>query len=105
MEDVLAALRDAADIVIVDSPPLLPVADTRVLLRLSALDGVIVIGRAGVSRRDRARAAKQVLAQSGRRVFGLVVTDVKGSAGSGYHYYEDATGRSRSRNRGIGSPT
>ncbi len=59
-------LRDAADFVIVDSPPLLPVADTRVLLRLSSVDGVILIGRARVTRRDRIRGASRLLAQSGR---------------------------------------
>ena len=89
MEDVLTALCKYADVVIVDSPPLLPVADTRVLLRLTAVNGVILVARAGVSRRDRLRAAVNVLSQSGRRVFGLVVTDVKESADSGYYYYEE----------------
>jgi succinoglycan biosynthesis transport protein ExoP len=80
-------LRDAADFVIIDSPPLLPVADTRVLLRLSGVDGVILIGRARVTRRDRIRGATRLLAQSGRRVFGLVVTDVKITSSSSYYHY------------------
>jgi polysaccharide biosynthesis transport protein len=87
MTDVLAFARESADYVIVDCPPLLPVADTRVLLRLAGVDGVIMIGRAGVSRRDRIRAASRVLAQSGVRVFGLVVTDVKLRADSVYYQY------------------
>lgn len=89
MEKVLSRLRDAADVVIVDSPPLLPVADTRVLLRLPELDGVILIGRAYVSRRDRLTAANRVLSQSGRRVFGLVVTDVRATSDSSYYYYAE----------------
>lgn len=102
MAEVLAQVRDAADYVIIDSPPLLPVADTRVLLQLSQVDGVIMIGRAGVSRRDRLRAASRVLSQSGSRVFGLVVTDVKLAAGSGYYQYgyeepDQRNGRPRSR--------
>jgi len=88
MGELLSLLSESADVVIVDSPPLLPVADTRVLLRLSELDGVIMVGRAGLSRRDRVRAANQVLAQSTKRVFGLVVTDVKGWSDSGYYYDE-----------------
>lgn len=48
-----------------------------------------MVARAGVSRRDRVRAAVNVLSQSGRRIFGLVVTDVKESADSGYYYYEE----------------
>lgn len=86
MADVITQLRDSADIVIIDSPPLLPVADTRVLLQMPEIDGVILVGRAGRSRRDRVRTARQVLEQSGRRVFGLVVTDVSGSITGGYGY-------------------
>ena len=88
MEKVLEQLSSAADVVIVDSPPLLPVADTRVLLRLPSVNGVVLVGRAGFSRRDRVRAAARVLAQSGRRVFGLVVTDVN-ALPSSYYYYAD----------------
>ena len=97
MEEVLGHLCEIADVVVVDSPPLLPVADTRVLLRLAAVSGVILVGRAGVSRRDRVRAAGRVLAQSGRRVFGMVITDVRLSTGSSYYYYGEETGPSGAR--------
>jgi tyrosine-protein kinase len=107
MAEVLAFAREHADVVIIDSPPLLPVADTRVLLRLAEVDGVILIGRAGVSRRDRIRAASRVLAQSGLRVFGLVITDVKLSSSSGYYYGYDEpggpNGRASSRAAEVGS--
>ncbi len=89
MDEVLLRLQEITDVVVIDSPPLLPVADTRVLLRLDTVNGVILVGRAGVSRRDRARAAARVLAQSGRRVFGLVITDVRSSQGSSYYYYSE----------------
>jgi non-specific protein-tyrosine kinase len=111
MAELLGQVRDAADYVIIDSPPLLPVADTRVLLRLSEVDGAILIGRAGVSRRDRLRSATRLLAQSGLRVFGLVVTDVRVTAGSGYYRYEyeepdRRNGRPKSRPQGrVRSPT
>lgn len=104
MESVLQRLRNSADVVIVDSPPLLPVADTRVLLRLAEVDGVILVGRAGVSRRDHLRSAKRVLDQSGRRVYGLVVTDVKGSMDSSYYYYyADPDGQSAPKGK-VRSP-
>ncbi len=107
MGEVLSFLRSSADIVIVDSPPLLPVADTRVLLRLSEVDGVVMVARGGFSRRDRVKAAGRVLAASGRRVFGIVLTEMKSSTESGYYYYEDgppeSNGRagSGSRRRGV----
>jgi capsular exopolysaccharide synthesis family protein len=88
MSEILASLREAADAVIVDSPPLLPVADTRVLVRMPEIDGVIVVARAGVSQRDRARAARRILDQSARRVFGLVITGAKASLDSDYYYGE-----------------
>lgn len=88
MSEILGVLRDSADVVIVDSPPLLPVADTRVLIRMPEIDGVVVVGRAGVSQRDRVRAARRILDQSARKIYGLVVTGVKASLESDYYYGE-----------------
>ena len=109
MGELLSFMRASADIVIVDSPPLLPVADTRVLLRLTEVDGVIMVARGSFSRRDRVKAASRVLAASGRRVFGLVLTEVKSSTEAGYYYYEEEgpsppNGRSGSGQRGVSSP-
>jgi capsular exopolysaccharide synthesis family protein len=103
MPEVLALAREAADVVVVDSPPLLPVADTRVLLRLNGVDGVIMIGRAGVTRRDRLRSAVRILAQSGLRVFGMVVTDVKTSSRSEYYSYLDPDDERSANGRGKSS--
>ncbi len=105
MGELLSLMRESADVVIVDSPPLLPVADTRVLLRLSEVDGVIMVARGGFSRRDRVKAASRVLAQSGRRVFGMVLTEMKASSASGYYYYDEPSQpNGRSRQRGVRSP-
>jgi len=104
MGEVLALMRESADVVIVDSPPLLPVADTRVLLRLSEVDGVILVARGTYSRRDRVKAASRVLDASGRRVFGMVLTEMKSATASGYYYYEDPSQpNGRSRQRGVKS--
>lgn len=100
MSEILAALRDAADVVIIDSPPLLPVADTRVLIRMPEIDGVVVVGRAGVSQRDRVRAARRILDQSARKIYGLVVTGLKGSLESDYYY-----GERRSSEPAAGNPS
>jgi capsular exopolysaccharide synthesis family protein len=89
MGQVLARACEYAEVVIVDSPPLLPVADTRVLLRLAEIDGVIMVGRAGLSRRDHVTNASHVLAQSGRHVFGQVITDVKLTNASSYYYTDE----------------
>jgi Mrp family chromosome partitioning ATPase len=75
-----------------------------VLLRLSEVDGVILVGRAGVSGRDRVRAASHVLTQSGRRVFGLVVTDTKLPTAGGYYYDEPSQSQSSQRPGRVSSP-
>jgi polysaccharide biosynthesis transport protein len=110
MSAVLAAAREAAEVVIVDSPPLLPVADTRVLIRLPEIDGAIIVARAGTSRRDRVRAARRILEQSGRKVFGLVVTGVASDSGGEYYYTETPRGsngasRARGAREGVSSPS
>jgi succinoglycan biosynthesis transport protein ExoP len=83
--DVISAARESADVVIIDSPPLLPVSDTHVVLQLDEVDGVVVVGRIGVTRRDRARETQRVLQQSGRKVFGLVITGGPSSGRSSYY--------------------
>ncbi len=83
--DVLEMARSAADVVLIDAPPLLTVADTRVLLQMPQIDGVIVVGQVRRSRGDHARAAQDVLRQSGRRVLGLVVTGAPETFGSSYY--------------------
>ena len=95
MSTVLRDLRGTSDMVIIDAPPLLPVADTRVLLQLPEVDGVIVVGRVGETRRDRARETQRVLAQAGRRVLGLVVTGAKDTVSSSY--YDEPPGGSPKR--------
>jgi tyrosine-protein kinase len=94
MSSVVAGVRESAEVVIIDSPPLLPVADTRVLIQLPEIDGVILVARAGTSRRDRVRSARRILEQSGRKVFGLVVTGVTGSIDGEYYYSETPRGPS-----------
>ncbi|MCW2987001.1 MAG: capsular exopolysaccharide family [Conexibacter sp.] len=100
--DVLVELREAADIVIIDAPPLIPVADTRVLLQLPQVDAVILVGRVGTTRRDRAREARRVLLQSGRRVLGLVVTGTTDSLNSSYYSDGPASGPKSRRDRLAG---
>jgi Mrp family chromosome partitioning ATPase len=92
MSGVVSRVRELAEVVIIDSPPLLPVADTRVLIQLPEIDGVILVARAGTSRRDRVRAARRILEQSGRKVFGLVITGVTGSLDGEYYYSETPRG-------------
>lgn len=83
MEAVIAALREQADIVLFDTPPVNAVTDAAVLA--TKLDGVLLIFRSGTTRRDRAREARRLLDKVNANIVGVVLTDVKG--GDGYGYY------------------
>ena len=76
-------IKEAYDIIIVDSSPLLSVADTLEILPLS--DAVVVCVRASQTRRDQARAARGALAHLPARPTGVVITGIR-SAEEGAYY-------------------
>jgi capsular exopolysaccharide synthesis family protein len=61
MRDLLRELRQQFQFIVVDSPPILPYADTRALAPLA--DGVILVGRAGVTTREAMRRSLELLEQ------------------------------------------
>ncbi|MFP5257301.1 MAG: polysaccharide biosynthesis tyrosine autokinase [Acidimicrobiia bacterium] len=88
--EVLGALVDQADFTILDSPPVLPVADA--LLAGRQVDGAVVVGRVGGVRRRAVLEALQRLEEAGIAVVGLIAndTDEPGSE----EYYGPTEGRS-----------
>jgi capsular polysaccharide biosynthesis protein len=90
LDGVFARLSLEADLVIVDSAPLLPVVDTRVLLDEVAIDVTLVIARAGITTRDQARRARAIFTQRDRKTVGLVVNDLADSRD--YYYYGGDSG-------------
>lgn len=81
--DVVDELARGADMVLIDCPPLLPVADALLLSRLA--DGVLVLASARTtSRRELARTF-EMLDQVDAPSMGLVLNEVPAS-GSGYGY-------------------
>ena len=63
----------AFDIVLIDSPAILPYADARTLAR--AADAVILIVKAGVTDRRSAVLARETISQDGVRILGTILTD------------------------------
>lgn len=87
---VLQELAKSADYVIVDAAPLLPVADGSIVA--AAVDGAMVIVRAGRTRREELRRAMESLAAVNADVLGLVVNMIpkrKRSEYSAYRYYRE----------------
>jgi capsular exopolysaccharide synthesis family protein len=74
MQAIVAELRGRADFVILDAPPLLPVADAAVLAGLA--DGALLIVRVGRTKQGEVRTALERLEAVGARAFGLVMNRV-----------------------------
>ncbi|MFB3880277.1 MAG: GumC family protein [Armatimonadota bacterium] len=89
MRQLLRDLRSEADLVILDSPPVLAVADSLVLARLS--DDVLMVCVAGQSHRHELELARRLLSRVGESVSGVVLNKIGEKAGYGYsgrYYYQ-----------------
>ena len=89
LAELLRAVRSEFDYVLIDTPPMLQLADARILSQ--HCDTVILVVRAGKTTRDAARAAKQKFVQDGTPILGTILNDwIPGQNGYGYdsNYYE-----------------
>src|SRR6266403_1479810 len=86
---LLARLRNEFDMVLIDAPPMIHLADARVLGRLA--DGVILVIRAGQTTTESALFARQRFAEDGTRVLGTVLNswDPRTASRYGYGSYSD----------------
>jgi len=95
MREVLAKLTDAFDLVILDSPPVLPVADSTMLAGMT--DGVVLVVRAGQTNRKAAQVAAQQLTDVGARMLGVVINDPNSKVADydayGYAAYQSYTSK------------
>ena len=83
---LLGRLRGEFEYVILDSPPLLSVADARTLSTLS--DAVVLVVRAYETPYDAVRRARSLLYDAGARILGVALNDVDvRKSGYGYGYY------------------
>lgn len=83
--EILAALKGQADIVLVDSPPVLPVSDATVLS--SSVDGTIVVASSNVTQRRQLARALELLRQVEASVIGTVLNQAKVGGVYGYYGY------------------
>lgn len=87
MSEVLAACKEIADVVIVDSPPMLAAADAVVLA--GQTDGMLLVIEPGSTVRKALGQAVEQIRQSGASLLGTVLNKVptEGKGGYYYHYY------------------
>lgn len=86
MRTLLRDLRDRFDVILVDTPPLVPVTDGAVLAALA--DGVILVVRQGKPTRHQLALAAQRLDLVGARLLGSVLNMVAPGATSAYAIYD-----------------
>ena len=84
METLLAEVYSEFDLVIIDGPPLLGVAETSQLASLA--DGVVLVVRAGSTYSKQVFSAYSALARARANIVGLVMNDVKNGGGLPSHY-------------------
>lgn len=90
--DLVHELERSSDLLILDCPPVLPVADALVVSKHT--DGVIFVVSAGSTRRDELRHAIDSVDKAGSRVLGAIL--IGASVGGRYGksaYYEDSPSR------------
>ena len=81
------------DTILVDAPPILHVADTRIMAPLT--DALILVLRCGVTNREAAQEAYRRIQEDGLSLLGTVLTDYNLSAAHKRQYYYDYGQQSR----------
>jgi exopolysaccharide transport family protein len=85
MKRFLASAREAFDLIVVDSSPLLPVVDSRALL--DAVDGVVMVVAWERTERSAVKLAMREAAGIEDKLLGAVLNDMDMDAAKHYDYY------------------
>lgn len=96
MRWLLHEAMEEFDLVIVDTPPVIAVADSSILAR--EMDGVILVLASGEVSRDYAVRAKEQLEKVGAKILGAVLNKVELKTREHYYYYY-YHGEKRSQNK------
>jgi capsular exopolysaccharide synthesis family protein len=85
MADLLAALSDSFDMIIIDTPPLLPVTDAAVMAAIA--DGCLLVSRHGKTTTTQVATAFSALAAVGAKLHGCVLSMSPARRATAYSYY------------------
>jgi len=89
MADLLAALGAAFDVIIIDTPPLLPVTDAAVMATVA--DGCLLVSRHAKATTTQVATAAGALAAVGAKLHGCVLNMSPAKRASEYSYYAYAS--------------
>ncbi|OOM75824.1 tyrosine-protein kinase YwqD [Clostridium puniceum] len=85
MSNLLEELKEEYDIVIIDSPPLQVVTDGQILS--TKADGTLLVLKAGESKIESVKEAKNILNRVGANILGVVINRVSNNKNKYYYYY------------------
>ena len=85
MTALLATLRDQADMVLIDAPPVVAVTDASVLA--SQVDGITLVLDSGTVRPEMAQRAKELLTNANGKILGVILNRVEIDDEHAYYYY------------------
>lgn len=85
MKKFLKELKEHYDVIILDSPPILAVADAQVLSTLA--DGTVMVVRAGKTKKEMVLKAKKKVEQVHGKILGILLNGAEKELGNYYYYY------------------
>ncbi len=100
--EIISELAVDDSMVIVDAPPLNPVADAQVLLNDHAINAALIVGRVDRTTRDQVRRARAILDRHIVEPVGIVVTGIRDGGRYGYGSYTAASPAPRRSEAGAG---
>lgn len=84
VDRVIERLKERADVILFDAPPVIAVTDAVVLG--AKVDGVLLVVQAGKTRREHAERAKHILEQARVRIVGAALTNAPRDSSLGGYY-------------------
>lgn len=100
MGKLINELKEKFDVVVFDTPPILPLSDTPILG--SRMDAAVMLYRAGIVPRRALRRARFQLEHAGINILGVVLNDIKPyamGADTGYYYRYKYYGQEREKKK------
>ncbi len=91
--EIVGSVATEGGIVIIDAPPLNPVADAQVLLNNPAIHAALIVARLNLLTRDAARRARGILDRHMVEPVGLAVTGLRDGSRYGYGSYTQPSAR------------
>jgi Mrp family chromosome partitioning ATPase len=87
LRTIFQKLREKYDMILVDAPPILHLADARIIAPFT--DAAILVLRCGVTDRENAAEAHRLMREDGLFLLGTILTDWDASSSYRKRYYYD----------------